>query len=420
MVAAENTRNSDVLIVGGGVIGVACAYYLLKEGVGVRLIEKKHVGDGASAGNCGLISPSYALPLSAPGVVGKTLKGIILGDTPLYIKPRLDFSLWKWLFQFSSNCNNRDRMHAAAARANLLTQSKILYEQLIERERLECDWESIGHFVVLKTEFAMEEYSRINDILKQFDLGGKSYVGKELADKEPALKEDIYGGWFYDMDAHLRPDELMKEWKSTLLRKGAIIEENCEFHSFEFNGQTVSKIKTSRGDFRANTYIVTMGAWTSLVENQLNLKIPIQPGKGYSMTMDRPKICPKYPCSFIARKVVATPWESGYRLGGIMEFSGYSSKINRSRIQSLITAANEYLREPLGQGVSVEWEGLRPMTYDGLPLIGRSPKQENVYIAAGHNMLGLSMATSTGKLISEMITGQEPHMDITPYSLKRF
>ncbi len=420
MVAAENKRNSEVLIIGGGVIGIACAYYLLKEGIGVRIIEKNQVGSGASEGNCGLVSPSYALPLSAPGVVWKTIKGIILRDTPLYIKPRLDLILLRWLFQFSHNCNKRDQMHAATARADLLTQSKILYDQLLENERLECDWESIGHFVVLKTERTMEEYSRINDSLKQFGLGGTSYVGKKLIKKEPALKEDIYGAWFYEMDAHLRPDRLMNEWKSVILQKGALIEENCALQSLEISGQTVSKIKTSRGDFRAKNYIVTMGAWTSLLQDQLNLQIPIQPGKGYSITMDRPKICPIYPCSFIARKVVATPWKSGFRLGGIMEFSGFRSNINRSRIKSLKIAAEEYLREPLGSGSRVEWEGLRPMTYDGLPLIGRSPNQENVYLASGHNMLGLSMATSTGKLIAELITRQDPHLDIAPYSLKRF
>ncbi len=177
---------------------------------------------------------------------------------------------------------------------------------------------------------------------------------------------------------------------------------------------------TDQGDLAADIFIVATGAWTPLLNDQLGCRIPIQPGKGYSLTMPRPVICPEIPLIFPETRVAVTPFQSGYRLGSTMEFAGYDDSIRPERLQLLKDGAEPYLREPYCEPVEEKWFGWRPMTYDSLPIIDRSPRYENVIIAAGHNMLGLSMAPATGKLVAEMVNVSSPHIDPAPYRVSRF
>ena len=148
--------------------------------------------------------------------------------------------------------------------------------------------------------------------------------------------------------------------------------------------------------------------------------MPIQPGKGYSLTMPRPSICPAVPLIFPETRVAVTPFQTGYRLGSTMEFAGYDATLNPRRLQLLRDGARPYLREPEAEPVEEAWFGWRPMTTDGLPIIDRGPALSNVMIAAGHGMLGLSMAPATGKLVAELLNGDEPHLDPGPYRVGRF
>jgi D-amino-acid dehydrogenase len=153
---------------------------------------------------------------------------------------------------------------------------------------------------------------------------------------------------------------------------------------------------------------------------RLKLSLPVQAGKGYSLTMARPDLCPELPCYFYEKSVVATPWKSGFRLGGTMEFSGFNSNIVARRIQNLTFAAREYLKEAVGNAAVEQWVGMRPMVYDDLPIIDRAPKYKNLMVATGHGMSGISMAPSTGKLVAEIITGRRPHIDSAAFRINRF
>jgi D-amino-acid dehydrogenase len=175
----------------------------------------------------------------------------------------------------------------------------------------------------------------------------------------------------------------------------------------------------THGEIAADRVVVACGALTPFLNQQLGCRIPIQPGKGYSLTMPRPAVCPTYPLIFEQHRVAITPMKSGYRIGSTMEFAGYDSRINQRRLQLLRDSARLYLREPDAEPLQETWYGWRPMTWDSKPYIDRSPRFENVWVAAGHNMLGLSMATVTGKLIAEMMTGQQPHLDIRPLRIGR-
>ena len=411
---------SDVLIIGGGIIGTACAYYLMKAGRQVRILEQNTFSEGASNGNCGLMVTSHLLPLCAPGAIRNELKRMIRRTSPLYVKPSLDFDRLRWFLNFARKCNPKHLAHAIRARERILVLSDQLYETLFSEERIECEWEKKGILMVYKTESEMEKYSRTNAYLKPYGLDAKPYTADALLNLEPALRKDVFGAWYHPHESHLRPDALLREWLQVLVRDGAVIQEDCRLITFVIEGDRLAKIVTTQGEFKADQYVLATGAWTPQIARQLKLKVPIQAGKGYSITMARPTICPKLPCYFFEKSVVATPWNSGYRLGGTMEFSGFNTEIIPERLQNLKNVAREYLQDPVGDPVLEEWVGMRPMTYDDLPIIDSAPRHRNLVVATGHGMTGVSMATATGKLVAEIITGRTPHQDPAPFSIQRF
>lgn len=412
-------NDSDVLVVGGGVIGLACAHYLAKAGRTVRLIEQDRIGAGASHGNCGLVVVSYLLPLCAPGIVRKEIFGILRRTAPLYVKPVLDLDLMRWLLKFAAMCRESHVRLALRARQSILSSSDLLFQELFREHALEAEYERRGALIVCRTEKAMRAYDAKNESLRPFGQAAEPLIGKALRELEPALREDVYGAWYHRTDSHLRPERLLQSWKQALIRAGVTIEEHCRLERFDPAGDRITAALTNRGAFVAREVVLAAGAWSAPVAAQLKLRLPLQPAKGYSITMARPAVCPQIPCSFSERRVVATPWPSGYRLGGTMEFSGFATPPDPRRFAALTSAAAAYLKEPVGRPVVEEWTGLRPMTCDDLPLIGAVPGFRNLWIATGHGMLGIATAPATGKLVQEMICGETPHIDPAPFRVRQ-
>ena len=341
-------------------------------------------------------------------------------SSPFYIKPRLDWSLWQWLMQFARRCNTRHMIESGRARHALLDSSMKLFQQLVENQLIDCEWEKRGLLLVFLDESEFDEYTKTVGLVQEhFGIAATGYGPNEVVRLEPTLKSGLAGGWHYACDTHLRPDKLMTSWRSTLQASGVDIQENCEAKSLVCEGRRVRAVRTSTGEIPADSVVVATGACASWLGTQLGCKIPIQPGKGYSITMPPAADGPRIPMIFHQHGVAVTPMRSGFRLGSTMEFSGYDTSINRLRLSLLKEGAGHYLQRPFCDPVEEEWYGWRPMTYDGMPLIGPSPAIENVYVTAGHNMVGVSMAPATGKLIAELINGSTPHIDPAPYSLER-
>ena len=410
--------NSHVVVIGGGVIGASSAYFLRKAGFRVTLLEKDTLGSGCSHGNCGLVCPSDALPLASPGAVWSTLKTLFKRHNPLYIKPRISPRLWLWLAKFALRCNEKHMLQSAAARMPLLESSLDLYQSLIETEQIECEWQKNGLLYVYKDQAAMDGYQPTDEFLsRHFSLSAKRLDSCALYELEPAVADDVAGGWFYEDDAHLRPDKLMSEWKRVLQHYDVDIRESTEVIKFKRKGLKANGVLTRDGVIEADQFVLAVGAISPRWEKEIGSDIPIQPGKGYSLTFPKPQYSPRIPMIFPQHRVAMTPMMSGYRLGSTMEFSGYDTTINRRRIELLKAGAEPYLREPYGDHVVEQWYGWRPMIYHGIPIIDTSPRMDNVLVATGHNMLGLSMGPATGKLVSEIISGEPTHVSATPYQL---
>jgi len=411
----------QVVVVGGGVIGAACAHYLTAAGARVTIVEKGRFAGACSHANCGLVTPSHVLPLAEPGVLRNAFGALFAKNAPLMVKPRGDWALWSWLTHFAMRCNHEDMLASALGIQPLLNSSRSLYADLIEREGLDCEWQTKGLLFVYQTAAGMEHYAETNKLLNEvFDAGAKRISGEELENFEPALKPGLAGAWFYEHDAHLRPDKLMRAWRIKLEGRGVTIREQCEFLGLSRDNGEVVGVRTTQGELPADAVVVAAGALTPLLAEHLGCPIPIQPGKGYSLTMPRPRVCPTYPMLLPEHRVAVTPMDSGYRLGSIMELAGYDTSLRPERMKLLRGGASHYLREPYCEPVEEEWYGWRPMTYDSRPIIDRSPAAKNVWIAAGHNMLGLSMAPATGKLVAELVLDRTPHLNPRPYRVGRF
>ncbi|MCP4174522.1 MAG: FAD-dependent oxidoreductase [Fuerstiella sp.] len=416
-----NNGTKHTVVIGGGVIGAFCAWYLTLAGRRVTIVDRAEFGAGCSHGNCGYVSPSHVLPLTAPGQIRRGLKGLISRNTALRIHPRLSPSFWKWMLKFSLRCNRRDMLQAGRGRTALLESSRRLYEEVITGQGLQVQWKTDGLLFVYRDKPEFEKYAATDKLLRdEFGVAAAPIDGEQLSEMEPALKSGLAGAWHYTNDAYLRPDVLMSELHRTLLESGVQILTQREMKGFV--APTVgaaAAVSTSSGNIEADEFVVATGPLTPMLNTALGCRIPIEPGKGYSITMARPKICPRYPMLLEEAHVGITPFEDGYRIGSTMEFAGYNSELSPGRLQYLRDGATEYLVEPTADPVEEEWCGWRPMTWDGLPYIDRTPRFGNVWVAAGHNMLGLSMGPATGRLICEMITGQPPHIDVRPYCIGR-
>jgi len=414
------TRQSDVLVLGGGVIGLACALRLLRDGRGVTVIEKGSVGGACSHGNCGTITPSHAMPLAMPGAIGQALRWMFRPDAPLRITPRLDFALFEWLLQFAHRCNWEDFRCVTTIKAKLLQLSRDALEESVRSERFDCEFEASGTLNVYRDEKAFAASDWLPRVLRECDMPIEILDGERCRAMEPALNDNIVGGYFHPRDAHLRPDRYVAELARAIRAKGGEIRESTTISEFRIEADRVAAVRTDQGDFAGGEVVLALGTWTPQLARQLDLRIPIQPGKGYSITYSRPALSPRIPLTLKERQVCVTAWRSGYRLGSTMEFAGYDVSLNRTRLNALRRAAGEYLREPEGPQVVEEWYGWRPMTYDDLPIVGRPARLRNLILATGHGMLGVTMSAGTGLLVSEIACGKTPSLDPAPFSPARF
>lgn len=413
--------SGHVIVIGGGVIGAFSAYFLRRAGFRVTLLEKGAFGSGCSHANCGLVSPSHVLPLAGPGAIRTAFEAIIKPNGPLRIRPRFDPALWNWMLRFALRYNRRAMIDAGHGIQALLNSSRQLYADIIAAEALDCEWTQDGILFVLATHHGMEHFAATNSLLRDvFAMPARRIDGPDLADFEPALKPGFAGAWYYEGDAHLRPDRLMIALRGVLEKQGVAIRENCQVLGLHTEHRRALAVNVAEEEISAEHFLFTTGAWTPLLARQLGVSLPIQPGKGYSITMPRPTLCPRMPLIFEEHRVAVTPMASGYRVGSTMEFAGYDASLNPNRLELLKNGARHYLKEPLSEPIQEEWFGWRPMTPDGKPILDRCPRLANVWLAAGHNMLGLSMAPATGKLMAELIGGNSPHIDPRPYRVGRF
>jgi D-amino-acid dehydrogenase len=349
------------------------------------------------------------------------IKSFFKPNAPFRVKPRLSPAFWNWMWQFAKRCNRRDMLEATAHLKSILDSSMVEYRKIVSDLSLDCEWQDSGLMYVLKTESGWREFAETDQFLMdEFGVQAQRISGADLPGFDPAFRSGLAGAFHYEDDAFVRPDLLCANWSEHLKNKGVQFIENCKLQGVEKNNHVVSSLRTSQGEFTADKIVFATGAWSSKLSELLGCRIPVEPGKGYSVTMQRPNICPRHAMLFPEHKVGVTPFADGYRLGSMMEFIGFDTSIPDRRIDQLRTSAEPYLVEPFTDEIQDTWYGWRPMTWDSLPIIGNVPGLDNAFLATGHNMLGVSLAAGTGRLIAEIVQEQATHIDSVAFSPERF
>lgn len=410
----------DVVIIGGGIIGVSAAYYLAKEGLQVALLEGKKVASGSSYGNAGWISPSHAIPLPGPGVISKASRWLLDPESPFYIRPRVSFALIQWLYSFYRACGKEMALRTFGLKRELLLASLDLYSKIIEEEDINCSFAQNGVLIVCETEKGL--YEACNDLETLEGLGGAGQVllPDDIQERMPSLSSGFCGGIFFPEDAHLRPDSFLYGLASAAERFGAHIFNETEVLDFELKGGRIARITANRGEYVADQVVVAAGAWSGYLARRLGIKILLEAAKGYSITIERPSGYPNLPVMLAESKVGVTPMGNWLRFAGTLELAGLDFEINPSRVKAVWKAAKRHFAGIDASPRVETWRGFRPCAPDDLPYLGRTRKIENLVIATGNGMHGIGQGPITGHLVSQIIRDREPGFDLIPYSPERF
>lgn len=423
-----------VIIVGGGVIGVCCAYFMSRRGAQVTVVERGEIGEGASYGNAGTIAPGHG-PLNKPGRVLQALRWMLDPTAPLHIPPRFDPALARWLWTFRAHCNERHVRRSMDVLGPMGHASRALFEELVEEESLECGFRPDGYYEVYRTEGAFAAARSEAEMIRGYDYNPQVLDGKAMRAKEPALKPGTLGGIFFPEAATLDPHRFVLEMAERARRLGAQIRDHTPVDQVVLrDGQTGGRrgaeggratgVRVRGGEvLEADAIVLATGAYSPNLLRSLGVRVPIQAGKGYHRDRDPAKGGSpplEVACALGERFVFCTPMGGLVRFAGTLEFSGENHRMRPRRLEQLTESAKEYLQGVGDTTSESEWCGLRPCTPDGLPVIGPVPGDPGVFAANGHAMLGLTLGPITGQLMAEYVLDGAPSMKLDALRVGRF
>jgi D-amino-acid dehydrogenase len=413
---------NDVAVIGGGVIGLSSAYYLNKAGYNVTVIERGDITDGCSFGNMGYISPSHFVPLASPGIISQGLKWMLSSTSPFYIKPRLNADLMQWGYHFWKNSTAKTVEKNSPHLNNILQLSRKLIDELRHDIGDTFDMETIGCLMMCKQQKTLDHEFHLADEAEQFGLKVDRLLKEDVQKLETDVEIDVAGAVLFKDDCHFNPGKMMVTLKSYLENKGVKFQLHTTVTGFEKANKKITAVITDKGKFICNDIVLATGSWLPVVAKMMGIKLLLQPGKGYSYTYPFVEKNIKYPAILVDGRCAITPWGNQLRIGGTMELSGINNKVLVKRMQGIYDSALDFY-----PGLKIDfppadkiWNGLRPVSPDGLPYIGKHTSYDNLVIAGGHAMLGISMGTGTGQIVSEIIQHKTTSIDIRAFNLERF
>lgn len=406
----------SVVVIGGGVIGLCSAFFLRKEGCDVTIIDQSNMDQGASYVNAGYISPSHIVPLAAPGVMKQGLKWMFNSASPLYIKPRLQKEFLQWAWAFSRSCSQKNVESSIAAIKDISTLSVDLFAELKETDGFSFQYENKGLLMLCQTHKALEKEIEVARLAQLYGLEATELSAQQLQVMEPNAPMNVIGATHYQCDWHSTPTEFMANMKRWLVEHGVRIQANEKIVDMTVSNFNISEIHTTSKTYTADSFVLAAGSWSSQLSSKLGINLRLQAGKGYRInSFQHTQIT--VPAVLSESKVAVTPMNGFTRYAGTMEIAGINHSIRSERVNAIANAVKKYYPD-----VQIHQDekdaaacGLRPVTPDGRPYIGASDKCKNLIIATGHGMMGWSMSTATGKLVSECITHKTPSINMNAF-----
>jgi len=415
---------SKAIVIGGGIIGLSSAWYLRQSGWEVSVLDKDNFLNNCSYGNCGYVCPSHFIPLATPGIVKQGLKWMWNSKSPFYVQPRLSRSLIDWGLKFMRSATPEKVAAAAAPLRDIALLSQHEYENWTKTPGFDFSYEHKGLLEIFQTPEKAVHAQHTVEQAHQLGLSDTRLLDYHaLQQLEPHTKINALGAIFFNCDAHLYPNKLMKGLITLLRQNGVQLLAGEEVLRFEKQGNKINKVITAKNAYEADIVVMAAGSWSREIASLLELKLPLMPGRGYSVTLEDSPYHVNYPAILMEGRAAITPMDGNkIRFGGTMEITSTRTPPRMNRVQGILHAVKRYFPEfdvPFPAADKI-WYGYRPCSADGLPYIGRTKRYPNTVVATGHAMLGLSLGAGTGKLVSEIVNNQPVSMDISPFSVERF
>ncbi|MFT3704572.1 MAG: FAD-dependent oxidoreductase [Agriterribacter sp.] len=412
----------NIIVIGGGIIGLSSAYYLQQSGHQVTVIDKAGFTDNCSYGNLGYVCPSHYLPLAAPGIVWQGIKWMFNSRSPFYVQPSLNAALLNWGTKFMQSATAKNVENAAVPLTEIALYSQAEYEKWSQVRGFDFAFERKGLLEIFKTEKVGHHAMETVELGKKLGLDVALLDAKELAALEPQTTINALGAIYFKCDSHLYPNKLMLSLKKILKDRGVQLV-NGTVTRFEKHSGKLTKVITADAAYNVDEVVVATGSWSREIVAMLGTKIPLMPGRGYSFTVENPADTLNHPAVLTEGRVAIAPMDGNkMRYGGTMEVVSTTTPPRYHRVEGIVKAIQDFLPEFKLQVPEQKdiWYGFRPVSADGVPYIGRLKKLNNVVVATGHAMLGLSLGAGTGKLVSEIINEEKTGIDIKRFEVERF
>lgn len=412
---------SKIVIIGGGINGLMSAYYLQQQGHDITIVDKSDFNDNCSYGNAGMIVPSHFIPLATPGMISQGIRWMFNSKSPFYVRPSLNGQLIKWGLTFVKKANAKHVAESAAPLRDLSLLSKSLFVELENQPEFDFELKQNGILAFFKTEKAGEEEAHMVQKAKEIGLDMEMLTAEQCKALQPNLNIDVMGAAYYKDDAHLYPYKLMQQLIKFLTDKGVKLVRNSEITKFDIQNGKIVRAFAGQTAFDADQFILATGSWSPQVAKLLNLNVSLMPGKGYSFMVDEPQNRMTIPALLCEARVAITPMNGQLRYGGTMELDKINDRINMNRVKGIVESVPNYFPDlhPAVPAQKDIWFGFRPSSPDGLPYIGRSQKLQNLVLATGHGMMGLSLGAATGKLVSQIVDEKSTSMSINAFEPER-
>jgi D-amino-acid dehydrogenase len=413
-------KKADVVVLGGGIVGLSTARELQNDGRKVLLIDRGQPGFGCSYGNAGWLTPCFAMPLPQPGMFFKSIGWLLNPESPLYIKPEPNLLLIRWMLGFLRAMNEKQMLQSIEVLTEISKYSLKAYADLAGRNPQAFGFDQKGLLMVSATDDGIKAAIEEMELMSRHNVPGRKITAEELAVMEPSLKPGLKGGVYFPAEAHAEPlatvQTMLKEFEAA----GGEVMSQTEAFEFSFADGRVESIHTTRGIIQPELVVFAMGTWSRVLAKQLRVSVPILGGKGYSMIVENFATKPQHPIMVVEKKLAITPRGNTVRMAGTLELVDQDDSITHRRVQAILKAGQQYLNVGDKASISELWRGLRPCTPDGVPMVGFSKKWSNLVYNTGHQMLGLQSAPGSGRLAADLIAGKTPLVDPRPFRPERF
>lgn len=412
----------NVIVIGGGIIGLSTAYYLHQAGHTVTVLDKDGFRDNCSYGNLGYVCPSHFIPLAAPGIVWQGIKWMLNSESPFYVQPSLNPALLDWGWKFMRSATQKNVTASALPLKDIAVFSQQEYAAWAQLPAFGFELERKGMLEIFQTEAVGHHAAQTVEAGKKLGLDVELIDQKGLQHLEPQTAINALGAIYFKCDSHLYPDKVMHSLKA-ILRQGGVRLETGEVTGFDKERSKIRRVLTAGNSYEADEVVLATGSWSREIAAMLDTRIPLMPGRGYSFTIEDSPYRLQRPAILTEGRVAISPMDARtMRYGGTMEVVGIHTPPRYHRVKGIVKAIKEFLPEfdiPMPPEDKI-WYGFRPTSADGVPYIGRIKKYSNVVVATGHAMLGMSLGAGTGKLVCELVSEQKPGIDLRAFAVERF